>query len=84
MVHVGLYRYCRNPMIAGIFTILAGEAIAFRSLLVAGWLVLFVVAQNVYIIFDEEPALRRRFGPAYDEYCRHVPRWLPRRRPYLA
>jgi protein-S-isoprenylcysteine O-methyltransferase Ste14 len=25
----------------------------------------------------EEPALRRRFGAAYETYLRHVPRWLP-------
>jgi protein-S-isoprenylcysteine O-methyltransferase Ste14 len=26
----------------------------------------------------EEPHLRRRFGADYDEYRRHVPRWIPR------
>jgi protein-S-isoprenylcysteine O-methyltransferase Ste14 len=31
----------------------------------------------------EEPALRRRFGPAYERYRATVGRWLPRR-PSLA
>jgi hypothetical protein len=26
----------------------------------------------------EEPHLRRRFGADYEEYLRHVPRWIPR------
>src|SRR5579864_3617276 len=30
----------------------------------------------------EEPTLRRKFGREYEEYCRHVPRWIPRLTPY--
>ena len=30
----------------------------------------------------EEPTLARRFGAEYEEYCRNVPRWLPRLRPW--
>jgi protein-S-isoprenylcysteine O-methyltransferase Ste14 len=29
----------------------------------------------------EEPALRKRLGSAYEEYCRRVPRWIPRLKP---
>ena len=25
----------------------------------------------------EEPALRQRFSPTYEEYCKRVPRWFP-------
>ncbi len=30
----------------------------------------------------EEPQLRHRFGAEYIEYCKHVPRLLPRLRPW--
>jgi protein-S-isoprenylcysteine O-methyltransferase Ste14 len=30
----------------------------------------------------EEPTLRKKFGPDYDEYRKNVPRWLPRLRPW--
>ena len=30
------------------------------------------------VVFQEEPHLRREYGASYDEYCRHVPRWLGR------
>jgi protein-S-isoprenylcysteine O-methyltransferase Ste14 len=36
----------------------------------------------VYIPQVEEPLLAQRFGAAYREYCRHVPRLLPRRQPW--
>jgi protein-S-isoprenylcysteine O-methyltransferase Ste14 len=43
---------------------------------------LFVVINVICIPLLEEPQLRERFGAAYDEYCRHVPRLLPRLRPF--
>jgi len=73
----GLYRYVRNPMYVGVVLILAGEAWAFAS----GWLAMYAVGfflvVNLFIIFYEEPALRRTFGESYAEYTRTVPRWMP-------
>jgi protein-S-isoprenylcysteine O-methyltransferase Ste14 len=77
LVISGLYRWLRNPMKAGLFLVLAGEAIAFRSVPVAVWLAFFASVNLVYIRLWEEPDLRRRFGPEYDEYCARVPRWIP-------
>jgi hypothetical protein len=33
---------------------------------------------HLFVTGYEEPALRRRFGSAYLEYRRAVPRWIPR------
>ena len=78
LVVSGLYRYVRNPMYVGVVLILAGEAWVFWSggllLYAAGF---FLVA-SLFIIFHEEPALRRKFGESYDEYMRTVPRWVPK------
>jgi hypothetical protein len=30
------------------------------------------------VTLAEEAYLRDKFGPAFDDYCRRVPRWLPR------
>jgi protein-S-isoprenylcysteine O-methyltransferase Ste14 len=78
LVVQGPYRYVRNPMITGVGTILAGEALFFRSWGIAIQLAVFAVVNAIYFPLVEEPGLRRRFGAEYEEYCARVPRWLPR------
>jgi protein-S-isoprenylcysteine O-methyltransferase Ste14 len=78
LVVEGPYRYVRNPMITGVVAVLAGEALFFGSWSLAIYAAVFVAVNAVWFRVSEEPGLRRRFGPAYDEYAREVPRWLPR------
>jgi protein-S-isoprenylcysteine O-methyltransferase Ste14 len=37
-----------------------------------------VVSAHLFVILYEEPHLRKTFGMAYLEYCRKVPRWIPK------
>lgn len=74
----GPYRFVRNPMISGVMFVLAGEALALRSLPLAQWTGLFVLINAIYIPLVEEPGLRRRFGDSYSDYLAKVPRFLPR------
>jgi protein-S-isoprenylcysteine O-methyltransferase Ste14 len=37
---------------------------------------------HLFILFYEEPVLRRKFDGDYEEYCRNVRRWWPRLRPW--
>lgn len=76
LVVKGLYVYSRNPMYTGAMLTLTGEAIFFRSWLVAVYAVLVFIAFNLFVRFHEEPRLRRDFGDEYKEYCRRVRRWL--------
>jgi protein-S-isoprenylcysteine O-methyltransferase Ste14 len=79
LVVQGLYRYVRNPMYLSVTTIVLGEVILTGSrALLAYWAVWFL-AVNLFVIGYEEPALRRRFGPAYERYRATVGRWVPRR-----
>jgi protein-S-isoprenylcysteine O-methyltransferase Ste14 len=78
----GIYRYVRNPMISGVFGILAGEAIALGSVAVGVWFLVFLVGNLVYIPLAEERDLKRRFGEQYLLYKENVPRWLPRLKPW--
>jgi protein-S-isoprenylcysteine O-methyltransferase Ste14 len=84
LVAVGFYRYVRNPMYVGFITGWIGLWIVFgratRLALLAAALILIGV--NLFVRFYEEPALRRGFGAEYEEYCRHVRRWLPRLHPW--
>ena len=37
-----------------------------------------VLVMHAFVVFYEEPVLRKQFGATYEEYCRNVHRWLPR------
>jgi protein-S-isoprenylcysteine O-methyltransferase Ste14 len=78
----GVYRYVRNPMISGVILILIGEAVAMRSRDVFSWAAGFFLINAIYIPLLEEEWLIQRFGGDYLEYRRHVPRWVPRSRPW--
>jgi protein-S-isoprenylcysteine O-methyltransferase Ste14 len=81
-VVAGPYRYVRNPMISGVTTVLLGEALVLNCRPLGWWFAAFLVGNLLFIHFIEEPALRRRFGESYAEYCRNVPAWIPRLRPW--
>lgn len=82
LVAVGPYRHVRNPMISGVALMLAGEALLWRSGVLALWLCAFAAINHTYFLLSEEPGLERRFGDGYRVYRAHVPRWLPRIRPW--
>ena len=74
----GLYRYVRNPMYVSVAIIILGEALLTRSVALAIYLAVWFTGANLFVLGYEEPALRRRFGPSYDEYSRKVGRWIPK------
>lgn len=78
----GPYRYVRNPMISGVVFVLFGEALILISRPHFTWALTFLALNFIYIPLLEEPQLKRRFGADYVEYCRHVPRLIPRLRPW--
>jgi protein-S-isoprenylcysteine O-methyltransferase Ste14 len=79
----GVYRHVRNPMISGVFAVLLGEALIFRSTVLFRWFLFFVLVNLIYIPLLEEGGLERRFGEDYRVYKRNVPRWIPRLRPWV-
>lgn len=83
MVIVGPYRYMRNPMILGVLLILLGESICLYSLPILIWFAACFIINHLYFIKSEEPGLVRRFGEEYEQYKENVPRWIPRRRPWI-
>lgn len=83
LVVTGVYRYVRNPMISGVVAVISGKSILFGSVALLLYALFVFAANAVYIPLSEEPGLRARFGAQYDDYARHVPRWVPRRTPYI-
>lgn len=83
LVAVGPYRHVRNPMISGVALMLFGGALFFGSLLLTLWAFVFLIVNHIYFVLLEEPGLEARFGENYLNYKTNVPRWLPRRTPWL-
>ena len=77
-VATGPYRWVRNPVAISLIVTAAGEAIYFSSLGLAVFVALGMAFAHYQATRIEEPRLRGRFGETYEEYCRKVPRWLPR------
>ena len=84
LVVTGLYRWVRNPMYVGLGLMLIGETLLMPQIWreMAALIALLWLGVTLMVVYKEEPALRRLFGSDYGEYCRHVPRWIPRLRPF--
>jgi protein-S-isoprenylcysteine O-methyltransferase Ste14 len=78
----GLYRYVRNPMYVALLWIVVGQLLVFPSAGLLGYAVVMSAFAAGFVRFREEPVLRRRFGPDFDEYRAAVPAWWPRLRPW--
>jgi protein-S-isoprenylcysteine O-methyltransferase Ste14 len=78
LVVEGPYRIVRNPMYWSVASVMLGEAAVFHSPALANLVLVFLVGVVLFVLSIEEPALKQKFGAEYEEYCRRVPRWLPR------
>ena len=85
LVVVGFYRYVRNPMYVGFAVGWIGLWIIFGhpSPVVIAAVVTVALGVHLFVVFYEEPTLRKKFGDDYREYCRNVRRWGPRLRPWV-
>ncbi len=74
----GPYAYSRNPMLTGVFILLVGLGIYFRSIsLVFITTPAFVLISVLEFKYIEEPELEKRFGADYTEYKKKTPRIIP-------
>ena len=78
LVVSGLYKYVRNPMYMGVLLVIIGHFLWFGFWNLLIYAVLVFLAFSLFVIFYEEPNLKQRFGAAYEEYLKTVPRWIPR------
>jgi protein-S-isoprenylcysteine O-methyltransferase Ste14 len=65
-------------MYVAVGLVLGGEAILFQSykLMIFGFLAW--IAFHLFVVFYEEPTLRKKFGGPYEAYRQIVPRWIPK------
>jgi protein-S-isoprenylcysteine O-methyltransferase Ste14 len=82
LVVSGLYRYVRNPMYVAVLLLIFGQALLFGSVPILRYGVAVWLAFFAFVLLYEEPSLRSKFGAEYDDFRKHVPRWIPRLRPW--
>jgi protein-S-isoprenylcysteine O-methyltransferase Ste14 len=78
VVDDGPYRACRNPLYVGSFVMGVGLGLFLKSLAFAAGLGLVMSLYLWFVVPAEERYMGSRFGDAFDDYCRRVPRWMPR------
>ena len=79
----GPYGYIKNPMYAGSFVILMG----FNMLAINPYILYIILVELVAFMLVYIPTKRRiestrlieKFGPAYEDYDKNVPDYIPRR-----
>ena len=78
LVATGFYRYVRNPMYVGVLAIIIGHFLWFGYWNLLIYAIVVFVGFNTFVTYYEEPTLKRKFGAAYEDYLKKVPRWIPR------
>ncbi len=77
LVARGLHRFVRNPMYLGVLAVVAGESAWFHSTRLLTYALCLALIFHFFVVLYEEPTLRKKFGEAYEDYRRTVPRWIP-------
>ncbi|HSQ35774.1 MAG TPA: isoprenylcysteine carboxylmethyltransferase family protein, partial [Candidatus Binatia bacterium] len=74
----GLYSIVRNPLYVGNFLVYNGILIAYSSPAALALFNVFFICNYYFIILSEENYLTKQFGNGYRDYCRAVPKVIPR------
>ena len=78
LVTRGPFSVIRNPIMAAEVLVIWAAALYLSSVGVLLYALAVTIGAHAAVRYVEEPELRKRFGANYEEYCRLVPRWVPR------
>jgi len=74
----GYYRHVRNPMYVAVVAMILGEGLFLGNARLLVYAAAVWLAMHTFVVLYEEPTLRLMFDGEYEEFCRRVPRWVPR------
>jgi protein-S-isoprenylcysteine O-methyltransferase Ste14 len=78
LVQNGIFAHSRNPLYVGNLMIIVGLTLIHNGTWMYAVVLPFFFFVYIAIVAAEERFLRAEFGAEYDDYCRRVPRFLPR------
>ncbi|HEV2732002.1 MAG TPA: isoprenylcysteine carboxylmethyltransferase family protein [Terriglobales bacterium] len=84
LVVTGLYHYVRNPMYVAVIGLIAGQALLLGNRTLLSYGIVVWLCFHAFVLFYEEPVLRKKYAAEYEEFCQNVPRWIPCLRPWNA
>jgi protein-S-isoprenylcysteine O-methyltransferase Ste14 len=73
----GIYGRLRHPMYFSLTLVLLGESLLCKSWRMLGYASVVFLGVHVFVVLYEEPRMVKKWGMAYLQYCRQVPRWIP-------
>lgn len=73
----GPYQYVRNPMYIAVVLTIIGWSLVFLLPVLLVYAAGLAVVFHLFVVYYEEPALRRQFEEAYQQYLNLVNRWVP-------
>ena len=76
LVEEGPYRFSRNPIYVSFIAFLLGVFLKDGRITLLLYTGIMWIAFHLYVVFWEEPVLRRRYGIEYENYVQRVPRWF--------
>jgi protein-S-isoprenylcysteine O-methyltransferase Ste14 len=82
LVVSGTYRYVRNPMYVAVVSLILGQGLIFGDIRVFAYGLCVWLIMHLFVLFYEEPTLRKSFPAEYADFTAHVPRWIPRLTPW--
>jgi protein-S-isoprenylcysteine O-methyltransferase Ste14 len=65
-------------MYVGVLLAILGQALWFESAATLWYAMVAALFFHLFVVFYEEPTLRRKFGESYAQYAKAVPRWMPK------
>lgn len=77
LVTTGMFAIVRNPIFAAMLPTAIGLALLVPSIVAIAGVIAMLVAVEIQVRVVEEPYLSRVHGDRYDEYARHVGRFVP-------
>ncbi len=78
LCQTGPYSLCRNPLYLFSFIGVVGFFLAAQNLILASIAAVLFLSYYRGVIQSEESRLRDLFGPSFDAYVAHIPRFWPR------
>ena len=78
LIDKDIYQYTRNPIYLGAIMFFLGLFFYTGYPTIFIYFLTSIPILHFYVVYIEEPECRKSLGKSYVEYCKNVPRWMPR------